>query len=224
MNARTLGIFLAALAIVAGTGSAADNDRLRYTGGESERTPAFSRDGPWLLDWSVRSKTELPTNFEMRLYDADSGEFAGTIVQLEGTGRGLKLFEEGGNFEIQVVSENLVWELSIESVDAATAARLKQNSKGQVSLEQRSERAARQVPEGGFESWRAVGDDVLLLFAADGTTGYRVSFTPACPGLAAAKALSFVARFADGGDGYDSILLDDGTRCYFDRVAPTVFE
>ena len=64
----------------------------------------------------------------------------------------------------------------------------------------------------------------LLLFAADKVHGYRVMFSPACPGLSNAKALSFVTEFDLGVESYNSILLDNGTRCYFNRVVPTVFD
>jgi len=45
-----------------------------------------------------------------------------------------------------------------------------------------------------------------------------------CPGLTSAKALSFVSPAGMPGNEYDSVLLDDGTRCYFDRVIPTIIE
>jgi hypothetical protein len=37
-------------------------------------------------------------------------------------------------------------------------------------------------------------------------------------------ALSFVTASGSRLDQYDSILLDDGTRCYFERVMPTLFD
>jgi hypothetical protein len=71
-----------------------------------------------------------------------------------------------------------------------------------------------------------VGDDnTLLLFTDDETTGLRVTFAQGCTGLTEAAALSFVSASSAGGiEHHDSILLDDGVRCYFDRVYPTVFE
>lgn len=224
MLTRIPGLFLSALTLYASAAWPADTDAVRFTGDESERTAIFEMGGPWLLDWTVRSRTALPTNFEMRLHDADSGKFVGTIVQLEGTGRGLKLFEESGSFQIEIVAQNLIWDLQIEAVDAQEAARLKRLSEDGLSLEDVATRKARQVAEGSFSSWRPVDDETLLLFAEDDDTGYRVSFSPACPGLSEAKALSFVTAFDDGVDNYDSILLDDGTRCYFKSAVPTIFD
>ena len=226
MLTRIPGLFLSALILCASAAWPADVDAVRFTGDESGRTAVFEMDGPWLLDWSVRNKTNtaLPTNFEMRLHDVDSGKFVGTIAQFEGTGSGLKLFEDAGRFQIQIVAQNLIWDLQIETVDAQEAARLKRLVEDGLSLEDMAKRKARQVTEGSFSSWRPVGDETLLLFAEDENTGYRVSFSPACPGLTQATALSFVTAFDDGVDNYDSILLDDGTRCYFKSVVPTIFD
>jgi hypothetical protein len=226
MLTRIPGLFLSALILYASAASAADVNAVRFTGDQSERTAVFEMSEPWLLDWTVRNKTEtaLPTNFEMRLHDADSGKFVGTIVQLEGTGRGLKLFENAGSFQIEIVAQNLIWDLQIETVDPRDAERLKRLSEDGPSLDDKAKRKARQVAEGSFSSWRPVDDETLLLFAEDDNTGYRVSFSPACPGLTEAKALSFVTAFDGGIDNYDSILLDDGTRCYFKSVVPTIFE
>ena len=64
----------------------------------------------------------------------------------------------------------------------------------------------------------------LLLFAGDEATGFRISFDPPCPGLSDAKALSFVSVTGSGPERFDSIMLEDGTRCYFRRVVPSVFD
>ena len=224
MFARIPALFLAALTLSSTTAWSADADSVRFSGAESERTAVFEMDGPWLLDWTVGRKSQLPTYFEMRLLRADSGELVGRIVQLEGTGSGLRLFEDVGSFQIEVVAQNLNWDLQIDATDPQEAARMKRTGEGAPSLEDRAKQIARQVTEGSFSSWRPVDDETLLLFAEDDATGFQVSFSPACPGLTAAKALSFVTGFDDGIESYDSILLEDGTRCYFKSVVPTIFD
>ena len=84
--------------------------------------------------------------------------------------------------------------------------------------------ADRQVEASAFNSWRPVDNGTLLLFAEDKAHGFRVTFSPPCPGLADATALSFVTSFETSAQSFDSILLDDGTQCYFERVVPTVFD
>jgi hypothetical protein len=218
----------------------ANADDLRFAGDASGETDAFTMDGPWLLDWSARSPSRLPCNyqiwsddgnkglpcnFELRLFDAASGDYVGIVAQLEGEGRGYKLFESAGNYRIDIVSQNVAWELLVKPITEERAAKLKALTESGPTLEDRSVTAAREVADDTFSSWRPVDDSTLLLFAADGTTGYRVTFTPACTGLAQATALSFVSASGTGGiERFDSILLDDGTQCYFDRVIPTVFD
>ena len=215
-------------------------DDLRFAGDATDTTDVFTMDGPWVLDWSARSpsrlpcnyevwskdgKAGLPCNFELRLFDAKSGEHLGTIAQLEGEGRGYKLFGNAGTYRIEIVSQHVKWELLVKPITEERAAKLKALTEAGPTLEDRSVAAAREVPDGSFASWRPVDDKTLLLFAEDGKTGYRITFTPGCTGLAQATALSFVSASSAGGiEHYNSILLDDGTQCYFDRVYPAVFD
>jgi hypothetical protein len=210
-----LAVAIASVAAMPTTAS----DTVRFTGKGNDRTAVFRTSGPWTLDWSIASDFPLLANFEMRLHDGASGEFTGTVIQLEGTGNGLKLFEDGGEFRLSIVASNVVWELEIAEVTVEQAARIKRGADDKPSLGDAARRAMRQLPIDTFKSWRAVGNETLLLFD-DGATGWRVTFAGTCPGLASASAVSFVTSSRGDMNAYDSILLDDGTRCYFDRVVP----
>jgi hypothetical protein len=203
--------------------AAMPSDTVRFTGKGDDRTAAFRTSGPWILDWSITSDFPLLARFEMRLHDGASGEFMGTVIQLEGTGNGLKLFDSGGEFRLSIVARNVVWELEIAEVTEEQAARIKRGADDKPSLQDSSRSTTRQLPIDTFDSWRAVGNDTLLLFD-DGGTGWRVTFAGTCPGLASASAVSFVTSSSGDMNAYDSILLDDGRRCYFERVIPTIVD
>jgi len=189
MNAqRTIFSLLLLLSGLSGFATANADEALLFSGSESGRTPVFETSGPWLLDWSIRGDYAQMANFELRLYDAAADEFVGTIAQLEGTGRGLKLFEDAGKWQIQVISEALSWEIEIAEIGSDRAAVLKRASEGQATLEDEAAVAASRVPGDAFVSWRPVDDSTLLLFAGDEATGFRTSFDPPCPGLSDAKA------------------------------------
>ncbi len=195
-----------------------------FNGNQSERTPVFASAGAWMLNWSTQSDNSLPKTFELRLYDAESGEFIGTITELQATGSGRKLFEDAGSYQIEVIAQNLNWTLRIADVDTAQAARMKRRAEGESTLQDSSQVLARQVREDDFASWRPVDEYTLLLFAEDDTHGFRVTFSNPCVGLKEATALMFVsAGYSSGGELFDAILLDDGTHCPFERVVPTVF-
>jgi hypothetical protein len=214
-------LFIIVFLSLCGNAPAQDDGRLRFDGKGSGRTAVFETDGPWMLDWSTRSDTLLPPNFELRLHDETDGDFVGTVVQLEGTGSGRKLFETAGSFRFAVVASNVVWELEVSEVSEERAAQWRRLADGRPSLADAAEATLRRVREGSFNSWRAEGNDTLLLFD-DGGIGWRATFSANCPGLESATAISFVTPAAGGLEEYDSILLDDGTRCYFDRVVPAL--
>ena len=213
-----LALLGAALTVEAGT-------LARFEGDSNERTPVFEPASPWMLYWYTQSDNTLPKTFELRLYEADSGKYLGTIIQQRIIANGEKLFEDPGLYQVDVVAGNLEWTLVVSEISGEKAAQLVRESKGQPTLEDTSGRYARQVAESSFESWRPVDDATLLLFAANDSHGFRVSFEAPCKGLKETTALTFVSS-GTGRDGelYDSIMLDDGTHCAFAKVIPTVFD
>ena len=220
---RTSALLILALAGATLTANA--GDLVRFEGDTNTRTPVFEPAGPWMLYWYTQSDNTLPKTFELRLYEADSGKYLGTIIQQRIVANGKKLFEEPGRYQVDIVAGNLDWTLVVSEISREKAAQLIQESKGQPTLEESADRHAREVAESSFESWRPVDDETLLLFAADETRGFRVSFEAPCKGLPGATELLFVSS-GTGTDGelYDSIMLEDGTECRFARVVPTVFD
>jgi hypothetical protein len=213
-------LLIATMLMLFSTALAAAEDIERLTGKDSGRPRAFTVDGPWMMDWSTRSEFPMLASFEMRLYDGESGNYIGMIAELKGTGSGLKLFEEAGTFQIVIVATSSEWDISIREVSREQAAVMKRRAEGAPSMLDSARRAGRFLPEDSFESWRPEGNDTLLLFS-NGYPGWRVSFSPSCPGLESATSLSFVMTSGDGMGQYDSILLEDGARCYFASVTPS---
>jgi hypothetical protein len=220
---RKSAVFLLALLAIPLT---AEADTLaRFEGNSNERTGTFEPDGPWMLYWYTQSEDNLPKTFELRLHDADSGEYLGTVIQQRIIANGKKLFEDAGRFQLDVVALNLDWTLVVSEIADDKAAQLVRESKGQPTLEDSAARYANQVAESSFETWRPVDDATLLLFAVDESQGFRVTFEIPCKGLKEATALTFVSSgMGRDGELYDSIMLDDGTHCTFAKVVPTVFD
>ena len=203
------------------SGGMATADVQKFSGKDNDRPPAFTVDGPWTMDWSARSDFPLLASIDVRLHDGKTDEFIGMVVEIKGTGRGLKLFENAGTFQVVVVGTFVEWDIEIQEISEEQAATLKRNADGKPSLLDSARQVSSRVPEGSFESWRPQDDENLLLFGDSGI-GWRVTFSPACPGLQSATAISFVMPADDRWGQYDSIMLDDGTRCYFNSVIPTV--
>jgi len=211
-------------ALCCGTAWAVDSVIKRFNGSESGRTPVFETPGAWLLDRSTRSDDLLPKTFELGLYGAESSEYIGTIVQLQENGSGRKLFEDAGQYQIEVAARNFTWMLEIPDFAPAEAARLKRFGDGRSTLQDFSQVRARRGREDSFSSWRPADNETLLLFADDEPRGFRITFSSTCKGLNHATVLSFISAGYSGTELYDSIMLEDGTHCSFRRVAPTVFD
>ena len=209
-----------ALGMLAASTTASGED-WRFDGDGSGRSGAFETDGPWLLDWHATARTTGLTIFELRLHDGETGEFLGKVVELRDTGSGKRLFEDAGVYELRVVGREIDWQLLVTVVSEERAGELRRTALGETTLEDAGRAALKRVPEDGFESWRPESDEILLLFHPSGH-GFRVEFVEPCPGLAEATAISFVSSVSGPVDEYDSILLDDGTRCYFARAVPTI--
>jgi hypothetical protein len=205
------------------TASAESSEIVRFDGQGNGKSPVFTVDGPWTMDWSASSEFPSLASFEMRLHDGTSGEIIGKVVEIEGTGRGLRLFEDTGTYQIVIIGRSVEWDIEILEISEEQAASLKRGTEGRPSLIDSSRRISRRVPESSFVKWRPEGDETLLLFKDDGVA-WRISFSPNCPGLKSATAISFVTPVASGTDQYDSILLDDGTRCYFASVTPNTVQ
>jgi len=199
----------------------ADSEIAAFGGEGNARSAVFSTTGPWMLDWSLSSDVPTLAMFDMRLYDGKTGNLIGPVITVEGTGQGSKLFAEAGEFQLAITASSLRWNVRVSEADSELAARVMRESEGRQTLADRAGDVSRRIGEGTFQTWRPVDDSTLLLFGED-NRGYRVSFDPPCAGLAGAKALSFVTARGAMADEYDSILLEDGTRCYFGEVVPSV--
>ena len=95
------------MVVVAATLGAQAGTLARFEGSSNERTPAFEAGGPWMLYWYTQSDNTLPKTFELRLYDADSGQYLGTVIQQRIIANGKKLFEDAGRYQVDVVALNL---------------------------------------------------------------------------------------------------------------------
>lgn len=220
MDRRKSAALSALLAMSCAMAAIAEPPRFTFTGSGTGLTPEFEMDAPWLIDWRADSEFPRVTTIEFRLQDARSGQLLGIINQAEGSARGLKLLDDVGRFRVQVNAEDVSWKIDIMQVSGERAAQLRQLAEKGPSLAERSDRLAKLLPVGNYAGWQVVNDSTLLLAVQEGG-GWSLSFSAPCEGLSSARGLSFVTPTSGGIDQYDSILLDDGTRCYFDQVAPT---
>lgn len=215
---RVLLLALAAMPLA--MAFAGEPQAFKFSGSGSGRTPVFEVAGPWLIDWEALGEFPRATFIEFRLHDAGSGDVLGIISQAEGGARGLKLMEQAGRFRIEVSTGEVDWRIEVIPVSAERAAQLKDKAGREPNLAERSKNTARHLPDGPFAGWHAADDSTIYLDQDDGR-GWCLSFSTPCAGLSQARGITFVTAGDGPVDEYDSVMLEDGSRCYFDSVAPT---
>ncbi len=209
--ASTAALLIAASAV-------AQQPLAKFSGEGNGRTSDFSINGPWLLDWRVESEFPEIATTTMRL-EGSSAEAGGIIAEVTGAGNGLKLFRASGTFYVSVEAQNAKWRIEVSEISEEWAKRLEQVTRDAADKGTRARRSDKQVVADSFSGWRAESDQSLVLIGT-GPMNFRISFgAGGCPGLKQSETLAFVTPNTGNRDVYDSILLDDGTRCYFDQVS-----
>lgn len=120
MNKWIRMITVAALVPVALLAGASEIVR-DFRGSDSATTAEFRVDGPWLLDWRLDSDYEYMIALDIALIDARTGRHVGRVLHTQHIGNGVKLFHEGGNYQLRVSSSLARWRIRIEQITAEEA-------------------------------------------------------------------------------------------------------
>lgn len=213
----TLGAIMGLWVMSSGVSASAEDVIARFVGTGPAKTAPFRVDVPWLLSWTATGEFPQLANLEIKLYDAATDEFAGLLVQHSGLGRGQKLVRAAGRYRISVVGCCVDWSIEVEEASDSILKAIGDNERiTELRLVDPDSGLSRQVME-RISGWQAgPGANELTLRTSDGGS-LRASFHGACNGLQSTEGINFVTsrrRY----EYFTSILLDDGTRCYFDRI------
>lgn len=207
-----------------GAASYAETVLETFEGAGPGTTPVFEATGPWRVDWEAKSDHPLLSAFYSNLYDAEKSRYLGFITQILGTGSGSKLIRHSGKFRIGVSGNDVEWKLRIVELSEEEAARLDaapdRRRADTPVRESLRPKPTNLVAPGSFIGWNAADDGTLELVTGDGGLVQVVTFEDSCPGLMEAATVLFVTPEAGDTNVYSSILLEDGTRCFFASVVP----
>ncbi|WP_405227087.1 hypothetical protein [Lentisalinibacter sediminis] len=219
-----LSLVIALLVVVFAVPAEAENLVKAFTGSGPDTTPRFEVEGPWRVDWEAGSEHPLLSAFYTNLYDAKTSEYLGFITQLRGTGAGSKLIRESGEFRIGISGNDVDWTIRIvelskdeaEALEAAAAGR----PRGAELPPPARPAPSTLVASGSFIGWNVVDERTLHLVTGEDGLVLEVTLAEPCRGLTETGEVLFVTPDSGATNVYNSILLDDGTRCYFERVVP----
>ena len=113
----TIKILTAAalLALLAGSVQGAQLVR-EFRGTNDRTTPAFTVEAPWILDWRVDGDYDQLVALEVTLVEAKTGRHVGQVLHTKRKGNGVRLFRQGGTYQLRVTGSLARWTLKIQQL------------------------------------------------------------------------------------------------------------
>ena len=105
----------AVLALLLGSAQGAQLVR-EFSGTNDSTTPAFTVEAPWVLDWRLYGDFDQLVALEVTLVDAKTGRHVGQVVQTKRKGNGVRLFRQGGTYQLRVSGSLARWTLKIQQL------------------------------------------------------------------------------------------------------------
>jgi hypothetical protein len=106
-----------AILLILTTSLASAVDTVReFSGNGNTTTAIFSVESPWLLDWRLDGDFDALIALDVALLDARTGRHIGRVLHTKYKGNGVKLFEEGGRYQLRVSSALARWRIKIQQI------------------------------------------------------------------------------------------------------------
>ncbi len=105
----------ALLALLVGTTHGAQLVR-EFRGTDNSTTPAFTVQAPWVLDWRLDGDYDQLVALEVTLVEAKTGRHVGQVVHTKRKGNGVRLFKQGGTYQLRVSGSLARWTLKIQQL------------------------------------------------------------------------------------------------------------
>ena len=87
-----------------------------FEGDNSTLTAMFTVEAPWILDWRLDGDYDMLIALDITLIEAHGGRHVGRVLHTKRKGNGVKMFDEGGTFQLRVSSTLARWRIKIEQL------------------------------------------------------------------------------------------------------------
>ena len=87
-----------------------------FSGKSNATTAIFTVDSPWLLDWRLDGDYDSLVALNISLIEARTGRHVGRVLHTKYKGNGVKLFNEGGSYQLRVSSTLARWRIKIVQI------------------------------------------------------------------------------------------------------------
>ena len=114
---RTMKSLTAAALLMLVMGSVQGAQLVReFRGTDSSMTPAFTVEAPWILDWRLDGDYDQLVALEVTLVEAKTGRHVGQVLHTKRKGNGVRLFKQGGTYQLRVSGSLARWTLKVQQL------------------------------------------------------------------------------------------------------------
>lgn len=92
-----------------------------FSGTGNTTTAMFTVESPWLLDWRLDGDYDAMVALDISLIEARTGRHVGRVLHTMYKGNGVKLFQEGGTYQLRISSTFARWRIKIQQITAEEA-------------------------------------------------------------------------------------------------------
>jgi len=87
-----------------------------FSGNSNATTAMFTVESPWLLDWRLDGDYDTLVALDISLINAKTGRHVGRVLHTKYKGNGVKLFDEGGTYQLRVSATFARWRIKIQQI------------------------------------------------------------------------------------------------------------
>jgi hypothetical protein len=87
-----------------------------FSGTDNMMTSVFTVESPWILDWRLNGDYDTLIALDISLIEARTGKHVGRVLHTKRKGNGVKLFNEGGRYQLRVSATLARWNIKIEQL------------------------------------------------------------------------------------------------------------
>jgi len=117
MRRRILSLLSIVVLLMSALVTAAAADRVTEFRGTGNTTTAIFRvESPWVLDWRLDGDYDQLIALDITLVEAKTGRHVGRVLHTKRKGNGIKLFKEGGLYQLRISSSLARWTIKIDQL------------------------------------------------------------------------------------------------------------
>ena len=87
-----------------------------FRGSNDSTTPEFTVEAPWILDWRLDGDYDQLVALEVTLVEAKTGRHVGQVLHTKRKGNGVRMFRQGGTYQLRVTGSLARWTLKIQQL------------------------------------------------------------------------------------------------------------